>query len=134
MSLDLSIVAGAGAFVCGEETALIESLEGKRGFPRLKPPFPGVVGLMGKPTVVNNVETIASVGPIVEHGAEWFTQMGCASSIGGPPSFGPKLMGVSGHVTRPGVYEVDLGIPLSTLVNDYCGGMRGGNVQRRKKR
>jgi NADH-quinone oxidoreductase subunit F len=118
----------AGAYICGEETGLIEAVEGKRAWPRVKPPFPAVEGLFHRPTVVNNVETIAAVGPIVEHGAEWFTQMGCASSIGGPPSFGPKLMGVSGHVTRPGVYEVDLGIPLSTLVNDHCGGMRGGKA------
>jgi NADH-quinone oxidoreductase subunit F len=118
----------AGAYICGEETGLIEAVEGKRAWPRVKPPFPAVEGLFHRPTVVNNVETIACVGPIVEHGVEWFTSMGCASSIGGPPSFGPKLMGVSGHVARPGVYEVDLGIPLSTLVNDYCGGMRGGKA------
>jgi NADH-quinone oxidoreductase subunit F len=116
----------AGAYICGEETGLIEAIEGKRGWPRIKPPFPAVKGLFGRPTIVNNVETLAAVGPIVEHGAEWFTKMGAESSIGGPPSFGPKLMGVSGHVNTPGVYECDLGIPLSKLVNDYCGGMRGG--------
>jgi NADH-quinone oxidoreductase subunit F len=117
---------GAGAYICGEETGLLEAVEGKRGWPRVKPPFPAVEGLFRRPTIVNNVETLAAVGPIVEHGAEWYTRMGCASSIGGPPSYGSKLMGVSGHVNRPGCYEVDLGIPLSTLVNDYCGGMRGG--------
>ncbi len=116
----------AGAYICGEETALMEAVEGKRAWPRLKPPFPAQRGIFGRPTTVNNVETLACVGPIVEHGVAWFTSMGCKSSIGGPPSFGPKLMGVSGHVNRPGCYEVDLGIPLRKLVNDYCGGMRGG--------
>ena len=116
----------AGAYICGEETGMLECIEGKRGWPRIKPPFPAVKGLFGRPTIINNVETLAAVGPIVEHGLEWWTGMGCESSIGAPPSYGPKLMGVSGHVNRPGVYEVDLGIPLSTLVNDYCGGMRGG--------
>jgi NADH-quinone oxidoreductase subunit F len=118
--------SGAGAYICGEETGLLECIEGKRGWPRIKPPFPAVKGLFGRPTIVNNVETLAAVGPIVEHGAKWFTAMGCASSVGGPPSYGPKLMGVSGHVNCPGVYEVDLGIPLRRLVEEYCGGMRGG--------
>jgi NADH-quinone oxidoreductase subunit F len=119
---------GAGAYVCGEETGLLEAVEGKRGWPRVKPPFPAVEGLFGRPTIVNNVETIASVVPIVEHGADWFKQMGCESSIGGPPSFGPKLMGVSGHVNNPGVFECDLGIPLRKLVDDFAGGMRGGKA------
>ncbi|MCP3905812.1 MAG: NADH-quinone oxidoreductase subunit NuoF [Planctomycetes bacterium] len=117
---------GAGAYVCGEETGLLEAVEGKRGWPRVKPPFPAVSGLFGRPTIVNNVETLACVGPIVEKGADWFKTMGKASDGKGPPSFGPKLMGVSGHVNRPGLYEVDLGIPLSTLVEEHCGGMRGG--------
>ncbi|MCH8343652.1 MAG: NADH-quinone oxidoreductase subunit NuoF [Planctomycetes bacterium] len=116
----------AGAYICGEETGLLECIEGKRAWPRVKPPFPAVKGLFGRPTIVNNVETLAAVGPIVRHGADWWKSMGCESSIGGPPSFGPKLMGVSGHVNRPGCYEVDLGIPLRKLVEDYCGGMRGG--------
>ena len=116
----------AGAYICGEETGMLECIEGKRGWPRVKPPFPAVKGLFGRPTIINNVETLAAVVPIVEYGIEWWTGMGCESSVGGPPSYGPKLMGVSGHVNRPGVYEVDLGIPLSRLVNDYCGGMRGG--------
>ncbi|MCH8315032.1 MAG: NADH-quinone oxidoreductase subunit NuoF [Planctomycetes bacterium] len=116
----------AGAYICGEETGMLECIEGKRGWPRIKPPFPAVKGLFGRPTIINNVETLAAVVPIVEYGIEWWTSMGCESSVGGPPSYGPKLMGVSGHVNRPGVYEVDLGIPLSKLVNDYCGGMRGG--------
>jgi len=120
----------AGAYICGEETGLLEAIEGRRGWPRLKPPFPAVKGLFGRPTIVNNVETLAAVGPIVERGADWWKSMGCQSSIGGPPSFGPKLMGVSGHVNRPGVYEVDLGIPLSELIESeqYCQGMRGGKA------
>ncbi len=117
---------GAGAYICGEETALLESLEGKRGWPRIKPPFPAVKGLFGKPTIINNVETLAHLPSIVENGAEWFKQQGVESTVGGPPSYGTKLMGVSGHVNRPGVYECDLGIPLRTLVDQYCKGMRGG--------
>jgi len=117
----------AGAYICGEETGLLEAIEGKRAWPRIKPPFPAVKGLFGRPTIVNNVETLAAVCPIVEHGVAWWTGMGCVSSIANnPPSYGPKLMGVSGHVNRPGVYEVDLGIPLRKLVDDFCGGMRGG--------
>ncbi|MHC4414196.1 MAG: NADH-quinone oxidoreductase subunit NuoF [Planctomycetota bacterium] len=116
----------AGAYICGEETGLLESVEGKRGWPRIKPPFPAVKGLFGRPTIVNNVETLAAVVPIIEHGADSWKAMGCDSSIGGPPSYGSKLMGVSGHVNRPGCYEVDLGIPLRELVDKYCGGMRGG--------
>jgi NADH-quinone oxidoreductase subunit F len=126
--VDCHLHRGAGAYICGEETGLLEAVEGKRGWPRVKPPFPAVSGLFGRPTIVNNVETLAAVGPIVEHGADWWKQMGCESSIGGPPSFGSKLMGVSGHVNRPGVYEVDLGIKLSTLVEEHCGGMRGGKA------
>jgi NADH-quinone oxidoreductase subunit F len=116
----------AGAYICGEETGLLEAIEGKRAWPRVKPPFPAVKGLFGRPTIVNNVETLAAVVPIVEKGPKWWASMGCESSVGGPPSYGPKLMGVSGHVNRPGTYECDLGIPLSRLVNEYCGGMRGG--------
>jgi len=116
----------AGAYICGEETGLLEAIEGKRAWPRIKPPFPAVKGLFGRPTIVNNVETLAAVVPIVERGAEWWKTMGCESSIGAPPSYGPKLMGVSGHVNRPGVYEVDLGISLRTLVEEHCQGMRGG--------
>jgi NADH-quinone oxidoreductase subunit F len=117
----------AGAYICGEETGLLEAVEGKRAWPRVKPPFPAVKGLFGRPTIVNNVETLAAVGPIVEHGVKWWIGMGCVSRYsGGMPSYGPKLMGVSGHVNKPGVYEVDLGIPLSKLVNEHCGGIRGG--------
>ncbi|TDJ59473.1 MAG: NADH-quinone oxidoreductase subunit NuoF [Planctomycetota bacterium] len=116
----------AGAYICGEETGLLEAIEGKRAWPRIKPPFPAVKGLFGRPTIVNNVETLAAVCPIVTNGVDWWKSMGCESTIGGPPSYGPKLMGVSGHVNRPGVYEVDLGIPLRTLVEEHCQGMRGG--------
>jgi NADH-quinone oxidoreductase subunit F len=128
LAIECYLHRGAGAYVCGEETGLLECIEGKRGWPRIKPPFPAVVGLFGRPTIINNVETLSSVVPIVEHGVDWWKAMGCESSIGGPPSFGPKLMGVSGHVNRPGVYEVDLGIPLRKLVDEYCGGMRGGKA------
>ncbi len=117
---------GAGAYVCGEETGLLEAIEGKRGWPRIKPPFPAVKGLFGRPTIINNVETLAAVGPIVDKGVAWWKGCGCESSVGGPPSYGPKLMGVSGHVQRPGVFECDLGIPLRKLVEQYCGGMRNG--------
>jgi NADH-quinone oxidoreductase subunit F len=123
----------AGAYICGEETGLLEAIEGKRAWPRIKPPFPAVKGLFGRPTIVNNVETLAAVGPIVEKGVQWWKTMGCESKLpgagaGAMPSYGPKLMGVSGHVNRPGVYEVDLGIPLKKLVMDHCGGMRGGRA------
>lgn len=127
-AVDCYLHRGAGAYICGEETGLLECIEGKRGWPRVKPPFPAVKGLFGRPTIINNVETLAAVGPIVEHGVEWWTGMGCESTVGGPPSYGPKLMGVSGHVNRPGCYECDLGIPLRTLVEDFCGGMRGGKA------
>jgi len=121
---------GAGAYICGEETALLESLEGKRGWPRNKPPFPAVEGAFARPTIINNVETLAMVGPIVEHGPQWFKSMGTPRAEGAPPtapaSYGPKLYGVSGHVNRPGIYEDELGIKLSTLIETYSGGMRGG--------
>ena len=118
---------GAGAYICGEETALLESLEGKRGWPRIKPPFPAVKGLFGKPTIINNVETLAHLPSIIENGSKWFQAQGTPSRFpGGAPSYGTKLMGVSGHVNRPGVYECDLGIPLRTLIEDHCQGMRHG--------
>lgn len=117
---------GAGAYICGEETGLLEAVEGKRGWPRIKPPFPAVKGLFGRPTIINNVETLAAAVPIVERGAAWWKAIGVESGVGGMPSYGPKLMGVSGHVRRPGVFECGLGIPLRTLVEEYCGGMRNG--------
>jgi NADH-quinone oxidoreductase subunit F len=120
--LDVRVHRGAGAYICGEETALIESLEGKRGQPRLKPPFPAVVGLYGCPTVVNNVETLCCVPHIVERGPEWF------ASLGPPNNGGTKLFSVSGHVERPGVYEVRMGTSLRTLLEEHCGGVAGGRA------
>ncbi|MEX2217096.1 MAG: NADH-quinone oxidoreductase subunit NuoF [Phycisphaeraceae bacterium] len=121
---------GAGAYICGEETGLLESLEGKRGWPRIKPPFPAVAGAFGRPTVINNVETLAMVGPIMVKGADWFKSMGTQRPPGAPPnapaSFGPKLYGVSGHVKRPGVYEDELGVKLSYVIEKLCLGMRHG--------
>ncbi|WP_251153478.1 NADH-quinone oxidoreductase subunit NuoF [Cellulosimicrobium sp. Marseille-Q4280] len=119
--LDVTVHAGAGAYICGEETALLDSLEGLRGQPRLKPPFPAVAGLYARPTVVNNVESIASVPSIVARGADWFTSMGTERSAG----YG--LFSLSGHVTRPGQYEAPLGITLRELL-DMAGGIRGGKA------
>ena len=118
--LDLIVHAGAGAYICGEETALLDSLEGRRGQPRLRPPFPAVAGLYACPTVVNNVESIASVPPIMARGVDWFKSMGTEKS----PGF--TLYSLSGHVTRPGQYEAPLGITLRELL-DYAGGMRAGH-------
>lgn len=118
--LDVVVHAGAGAYICGEETALLDSLEGYRGQPRLKPPFPAVAGLYASPTVVNNVESIASVPGIVANGAEWFTSMGTEKSAG----FG--FFSLSGHVTNPGQYEAPLGITLRELL-DMAGGIREGH-------
>jgi len=125
-AVDVVLHRSAGAYVCGEETALLEAVEGKRGWPRVKPPFPAVKGLFGRPTIINNVETLAAVVPILENGVEWWKKLGVESTIGGMPSYGTKLMGVSGHVNRPNVYELELGIPLRTLVEKHCGGMRNG--------
>ena len=118
--LDLIVHAGAGAYICGEETALLDSLEGRRGQPRLRPPFPAVAGLYACPTVVNNVESIASVPPIVLNGVDWFKSMGSEKS----PGF--TLYSLSGHVTRPGQYEAPLGITLRELL-EYAGGVRAGH-------
>ena len=118
--LDLIVHAGAGAYICGEETALLDSLEGRRGQPRLRPPFPAVAGLYASPTVVNNVESIASVPPILVKGVDWFKSMGTEKS----PGF--TLYSLSGHVTRPGQYEAPLGITLRELL-DYAGGVRPGH-------
>ncbi|MEO3785654.1 NADH-quinone oxidoreductase subunit NuoF [Actinocorallia sp. B10E7] len=118
--LDLVVHAGAGAYICGEETALLDSLEGFRGQPRLKPPFPAVAGLYGGPTVVNNVESIASVPSIVGRGADWFASMGTEKSKG----FG--IFSLSGHVRRPGQYEAPLGITLRELL-EMAGGIREGH-------
>jgi len=117
--LDIVVHAGAGAYICGEETALLDSLEGRRGQPRLKPPFPAVAGLYARPTVVNNVESIASVPSIINGGSGWFRAMGTDRSTG----YG--LFSLSGHVTRPGQYEAPLGITLRELL-DMAGGVRDG--------
>ncbi|MFD6162932.1 NADH-quinone oxidoreductase subunit NuoF [Nocardia sp. NPDC060256] len=118
--LELIVHAGAGAYICGEETALLDSLEGRRGQPRLRPPFPAVAGLYACPTVVNNVETIASVPPIIERGVDWFRAMGSKKSPG------CTLYSVTGHVARPGQYEAPLGVTLRELL-DCAGGIRAGH-------
>ena len=116
-SLDLTVHRGAGAYICGEETAMIDSLEGRRGEPRLTPPYPAQVGYLGKPTLVHNVETLANVPHIVLHGAEWY------ASIGTERSTGPKIFCVSGDVFRRGVYELPLGTPLREVIYDHAGGV-----------
>ncbi|HTN44389.1 MAG TPA: NADH-quinone oxidoreductase subunit NuoF [Nitrospiria bacterium] len=119
--VEIYLHRGAGAYICGEETALLESIEGKRGLPRNKPPFPAIHGLYGKPTVINNVETLSNLPHIVNRGAEWF------GSIGSPPkSPGMRIFSVSGHVNRPGNYEVPMGITLRELIFEQAGGVRGG--------
>ncbi len=120
--LDLLVHRGAGAYICGEETALLESIEGRRGHPRLKPPFPAVIGLYGSPTVINNVETLANVPHIINNGADWYT------SIGVERNSGTRLFGVSGHVAKRGVYELPLGVSLRDLIYEHCGGMRNGRA------
>jgi NADH-quinone oxidoreductase subunit F len=118
MDLDINLFVGAGAYICGEETALLESLEGKRGQPRLKPPFPATVGLYGCPTVINNVETLCNLPHIIAHGPEWYTAMGTEKSPG------PRLFSVSGHVKQRGVYELPMGVPLRELIFEHAGGIR----------
>src|SRR6202167_4839552 len=120
--LECYVHRGAGAYICGEETGLLEALEGKRGWPRNKPPFPAIAGAFARPTVINNVETLCCVPPIIERedGPTWFKSMGTKSSPG------PKLYGMSGHVNKPGVYEDELGITLDYAINTLAGGMKGG--------
>lgn len=118
--IKITVHRGAGAYVCGEETALINSLEGRRGHPRLRPPFPASKGLYQNPTIVNNVETLASVPFIVEKGGDWY------ASLGTEKSKGTKLFSISGHVKRPGVYELVMGTPFEVLLNDLAGGLRDG--------
>lgn len=128
-SLDIFLHRGAGAYICGEETGLIESLEGRRAWPRNKPPYPAVEGLFRKPTVVNNVETLACVRHIMERGANWFRSIGTPPNPANPRdpgSFGPKLFCVSGHVNQPGCYEAPLGIPCRTLIEKFAGGVWKG--------
>jgi NADH-quinone oxidoreductase subunit F len=118
--LELSILRGAGAYICGEETSLLSSLEGKRGHPKLKPPFPAAEGLYRKPTIINNVETLFNVPLIVANGADWYRQWGTERSPG------LKIFCVSGHVERPGNYELPLAIPMRELIYDVCGGPQEG--------
>ena len=119
VTLDVWVHRGTGAYICGEETALLESLEGKRGLPRVKPPFPATHGLYNKPTVVNNVETLANLPHIINKGPDWF------ASIGSPPkSTGTRIFCVSGHVKQPGNYEVPMGITFRELIYEHAGGMR----------
>lgn len=118
--LDVSVHRGAGAYICGEETAMIESLEGKRGEPRLKPPYPAQVGLWGQPTLVQNVETLANIPHLIQRGAAWF------ASVGTEQSKGPKVFCISGHVNRPGNYELPLGTSLREIIYEHAGGVRFG--------
>lgn len=120
IDFDLHTFVGAGAYICGEETALLESLEGKQGRPRFKPPFPANFGLYGKPTTINNTQSLASVPAIIRNGAAWF------AALGPEGSGGTALFSVSGHVERPGNYELPMGIPFKDLLNDICGGVLGG--------
>ena len=119
-AIKITVHRGAGAYVCGEETALLNSLEGRRGHPRIRPPFPASKGLYQHPTVINNVETLATVPFIVEKGGDWY------ASLGTEKSKGTKLFSISGHVKRPGVYELELGTPFEELIYDIAGGIRDG--------
>ena len=128
-ALDVYVHRGAAAYICGEETGLIESLEGKRAWPRIKPPFPAVEGVFRKPTVVNNVETAACVKHIFDRGVEWFRSIGVPpdpNNSRDPGSFGPKLYCLSGHVEKPGCYEAPLGITAQELIDDFGGGVWKG--------
>ncbi|MFD2532313.1 NADH-quinone oxidoreductase subunit NuoF [Gracilimonas halophila] len=119
-SVEFEVTGGAGAYICGEETSMLESLEGKRGYPRVKPPFPAQKGLWGRPTTINNIETLANVPSVINNGAAWF------KNIGAETHPGPVLYGISGHVNRPGVYELPSGVPVMELINDVAQGIRGG--------
>jgi NADH-quinone oxidoreductase subunit F len=121
-NLELYVQPGGGAYICGEETALLESLEGKRGNPRIKPPFPAIAGLYGCPTVVNNVESIAAVVPIINDGGDEYAKIGIGRSTG------TKLISASGNLVKPGVYEIDLGLPVEEFIysDEYCGGIANG--------
>jgi NADH-quinone oxidoreductase subunit F len=120
IDFDLYTFVGAGAYICGEETALLESLEGKQGRPRFKPPFPANFGLYGKPTTINNTQSLASVPTILRKGASWF------AALGPEGSGGTAIFAVSGHVEKPGNYELAMGIPFKDLLNDICGGVLNG--------
>ncbi|MFH1130569.1 MAG: NADH-quinone oxidoreductase subunit NuoF [Pseudomonadota bacterium] len=118
-AMDMVVHRGAGAYVCGEETALLDSIEGRRGHPRLKPPFPAIKGLFGEPTIVNNVETLMNVPTIIEKGGQWFAGLGVEKDGG------TRAAAVSGHVKLPGVYEIPVGTSLKSIIYDHAGGMRG---------
>jgi NADH-quinone oxidoreductase subunit F len=118
----LTVHRGAGAYICGEETALLNSLEGERGQPRLKPPFPAVKGLFGDPTIVNNVETLMNVPLILDKGGAWFNELGMGRSGG------TRMLCVSGHVKKPGVFELPMGITFNQIIHEVCGGMIGGKA------
>ncbi len=122
--IDIVLHRGAGAYICGEETAMMNSIEGRRGNPRIKPPFPAQAGLFALPTTINNVETLASVSHILNRGAEWYKGL-CLSN---PKSTGTKLISVCGHVQRPGNYEVTMGTPMKDLIFEMCGGMKPGRT------
>jgi NADH-quinone oxidoreductase subunit F len=121
-AIDVTLHVGAGAYICGEETALMNSLEGRRGQPRIKPPFPAVVGAFGQPTTINNVETLCAVPHIVKNGADWYRQWGTEKSTG------TKLFNMSGHLVRRGNFELPLGFSLKELIYDVCGGIRDGRT------
>ena len=123
-TIHVTLHRGAGAYICGEETALMNSIEGRRGNPRIKPPFPAVAGLFGLPTTINNVETLAAAPHIITHGAAWYKSL----CLGNPKSTGTKLISVCGHVLRPGNYELTMGTPMRTLIYDMCGGMLPGRT------
>jgi len=119
--IEIIVHRGGGAYICGEETALMTSLEGHQGYPRVKPPFPAVSGLYGCPTIINNVETLCNVPHIINRGGEWF------ASLGTPKSTGTKIFSLSGHVNKPGNYELPMGIPLRELIYEYGGGIKDGH-------
>jgi NADH-quinone oxidoreductase subunit F len=119
-STDLQIYRGAGAYICGEESSQMNSIEGSRGYPRIKPPFPAQSGMWGCPTTINNIETISNVPAIINRGWEWY------SKIGATKHPGPLLYGISGHVNKPGVYELPTGVLLTDLIYNTCGGVKGG--------
>jgi NADH-quinone oxidoreductase subunit F len=122
VTIEMTIHRGAGAYICGEETALMNSIEGKRGNPRIKPPFPAVAGLWGRPTTINNVETLTAIPHIIEKGGDWYR----ALSLSNPKSTGTKLFSICGNVAKPGNYEVTMGFPLRDLLYDVAGGIPGG--------
>jgi NADH-quinone oxidoreductase subunit F len=122
LHLDVLLHRGAGAYICGEETGLIESLEGKRAYPRIKPPFPANIGVFGMPTVVNNVETLANIPHIIDRGVEWY------NSIGPERNRGTRMFCVSGQVQKPGVYELPLGLPLRDIIFEHAGGLYPGRT------